>query len=57
MNIISNPIPHSNLWACPTLEQLQSDIESLPAKHKALVYNYVMAALNACHKLVDDARL
>lgn len=51
---MTNPIPHSNLWATPTLEQLQEDIESLPAKHKALVYSYVMATLNACHKLVDN---
>jgi len=50
---MTNPIPHSNLWATPTLEQLQADIEGLPAKHRALVYSYVMATLNACHALVE----
>lgn len=51
----TNPIPHSNLWATPTLEDLQLGIEALPAKQRALVYNYVMCTLNACHKLVEQA--
>lgn len=53
-NVVNNPIPHSGLFFTPTLEQLQSDIESLPTQHKALVYSYVMATLNACHKLVEN---
>ena len=53
-NTVENPIPHSGLFATPTLAQLQADIESLPATQKALVYTYVMATLNACHKLVED---
>jgi hypothetical protein len=51
---MTNPIPHSGLWATPTLEDLQLEIESLPAKQKALVYNYVMMALNAAHALVEE---
>jgi hypothetical protein len=49
-----NPIPHSGLWATPTLEDLQLEIESLPKQHKALVYNYVMMTLNAAHALVEE---
>jgi len=52
---MTNPIPHSGLWATPTLEDIQQGIEALPAKQRALVYDYVMITLNACHKLVEQA--
>ena len=52
---MNNPIPNSNFWATPTLEDLWLGMEALPAKDKAQVYNYVMMAMNACHKLVADA--
>lgn len=51
---MKNPIPRSNLFATRTLPEIQADIESLPAKEKALVYSYVMATLNACHVLADE---
>ena len=50
---MNNPIPHTNLWATPTMEDLQLAIEGLPNKDKALVYNYVMMTMNACHQLVE----
>lgn len=50
---MKNPIPYCNLFATRTLEDIQADIESLPSQEKALVYSYVMATLNACHKLVE----
>ena len=53
-DIITNPIPHSGLFATPTLPEIQAEIETLPASQKALVYTYVMATLNACHKIVED---
>jgi hypothetical protein len=49
-----NPIPFCGIFATPTLAELQAQIEALPAKDKALVYIYVMQALNACHSLVED---
>jgi hypothetical protein len=53
-DIVNNPIPYSGLFATRTLGEIQTEIESLPATQKALVYTYVMATLNACHKIVDD---
>lgn len=50
---MTNPIPRSGLWATPTLEDLQLGIEGLPAEQRAVVYNYVMMTMNACHRLVD----
>jgi hypothetical protein len=52
-----NPIPHSNLFATRTLEEVQADIECLPAKERALVYSFVMATLNACHHAVEKQQL
>ena len=51
---MTNPIPHSSLWATPTLEDLELGIQGLPTKQQALVYNYVMLTLNACHRLVEQ---
>lgn len=51
---MQNPIPRSGLFATPRLEQLQAQIETLPAKDRALVYAYVMQTLNACNQLVDE---
>ena len=53
-DIVQNPIPRSGLFATRGLEEIQADIERLPAQERALVYTYVMATLNACHKLVED---
>ena len=51
---MNNPIPRCSLFTTRTLEAIQSDIEGLPPTHKALVYQYVMATLNACHALVEE---
>lgn len=51
---IRNPIPKSNIWATPTLEDLYRGLEALPAKDKALVYNYVMMTFNVCNALVKE---
>ena len=51
---VQNPIPRSGFFATPTLEDLQSCIEALPSKERALVYTYVMQTLNACNQLVED---
>ncbi len=51
---MKNPIPFSGFFHTPTLAELQSKIESLPAKERAEVYTYVMMTLNACHALVED---
>jgi hypothetical protein len=51
--MITNPIPHSNLFATRSLEEVQASIECLPAKERALVYSFVMATLNAAHDLVQ----
>lgn len=52
---MNNPIPRCGLFATRPLHEIQTDIESLPPTQKALVYQYVMATLNSCHELVDDA--
>jgi hypothetical protein len=52
-----NPIPRSGFFATPTLNELQEQIEALPSKDRALVYAYVMQALNACHALVEDQKV
>jgi hypothetical protein len=51
---MQNPIPFSGLFATPTLQELQANIEQLPAPNRALVYTFVMATLNACHAIVED---
>jgi len=49
-----NPIPRSRLFNTRPLEDIQTDIDRLPAKDKALVYQYVMATLNSCHAMVEQ---
>ena len=53
-DIVKNPIPRSGLWATPTLEQIQTQIEGFPPEQKAQMYNVLMLTLNACNKLVED---
>jgi len=50
---MTNPIPKYNLFATPTMEDLQLGIEALSAKERALVWKYVMMTMNACHALVE----
>jgi len=54
-NIVSNPIPRSGFFATPSdFEQLTLVLEALSPSEKALVYPYMMMALNTCHKAVED---
>ena len=51
---VENPIPKSNLFTTPTLEEVQKFIDALPTKEKANANLVLMFTLNACHKLVED---
>ena len=53
-DIVTNPIPNSNLFTTPTLEEVQKFISQLPAKEQANASLVLMFTLNACHKLVED---
>jgi len=53
-DIVKNPIPHSNLFVSPSLEEVQKFIDALPAKEQANAHLLFMFTLNACHKLVND---
>jgi hypothetical protein len=52
---MKNPIPHSNLFATPVLEDVQRFINTLPAKEQANANLVFMFTLNAAHKMVEDA--
>lgn len=53
-NVVQNPIPKSNLFTTPTLEEVQKFISGLPAKEQANAQLVLMFTLNACNKLVED---
>jgi hypothetical protein len=54
-DIVSNPIPRSGFFATPSdFKQLTLIVEALSPEEKALVYPYMMMALNCCHKAVED---
>lgn len=53
-NVANNPIPYSNLFTTPTLEEVQKFISQLPTKEQANANLVLMFTLNACHKLVED---
>ncbi len=53
-NIVENPIPKSNLFATPSLEEVQKFIQGLPTKEQANASLVLMFTLNACNKLVED---
>jgi len=53
-NAIQNPIPKSNLFATPTLAEVQSFINALPSKEQANANLVLMFTLNACNQLVED---
>ena len=53
-DIVKNPIPHSGLFATPTLEDVQKYISNLPTKEQAQANMLFMFTLNACHQLVED---
>ena len=51
---MQNPIPKSNLFTTPTLEEIQSFIAALPSGQQANANLVLMFTLNACNKLVED---
>ena len=51
---VENPIPKSNLFTTPTLEEVQKFINSLPSKEQANANLIFMFTLNACNQLVED---
>ena len=53
-DIVQNPIPKSNLFTTPTLEEVQKFISTLPSKEQANAQMLFMFTLNACNKLVED---
>jgi hypothetical protein len=53
-DIVQNPIPKSNLFTTPTLEEVQKFISALPSKEQANAQMLFMFTLNACNKLVED---
>ena len=53
-NVVENPIPKSNLFTTPTLEEIQKFISGLPSKEQANAQMLFMFTLNACNKLVED---
>ena len=50
---MQNPIPQSNLFTTPTLEEVQDFIAHLPSKEQANANLVLMFTLNACHNLVE----
>jgi hypothetical protein len=52
---MSNPIPHSNLFTTPSLEEIQSYIAALPSKEQANANLVFMFTLNACHAMVQKS--
>ena len=53
-DIVSNPIPKSNLFTTPTLEEIQKFISQLPSKEQANANLVFMFTLNSCNQLVED---
>jgi hypothetical protein len=53
-DVVQNPIPKSNLFTTPTLEEVQKFISQLPTKEQANANLVFMFTLNACNKLVED---
>jgi len=53
-NTATNPIPKSNLFTTPTLEEIQKFISTLPSKEQANAQMLFIFTLNACNKLVED---
>ena len=52
---MQNPIPHSNLFTSPSLEEIQDFISKLPTKEQANANLVFMFTLNSCNKMVDKA--
>ena len=53
----TNPIPKSNLFANPTLEQIAKQIEDMPADQRKIAYLVYALTINACHDIVGTELL
>jgi hypothetical protein len=53
-DIVTNPIPKSDMWATYSLTEVQAQVEKLSGAERALAWHYVMLTLNACNKSVED---
>jgi hypothetical protein len=53
-DVVQNPIPHSDLFVTPTLEEVNKFIAGLPEKERANASLVFMFTLNACHKMVQN---
>jgi hypothetical protein len=51
---MQNPIPKSNLFTTPSLEEIQQFINSLPSKEQANANLVFMFTINSCAALVDQ---
>ena len=51
---MNNPIPKSNLFASPVLEDIQAFIANLPAKEQANANLVFMFTLNSAHAMVEQ---
>jgi hypothetical protein len=52
-DIVTNPIPKSNLFTTPTLAEIQDFISKLPSKEQANASLVFMFTLNSCNELVE----
>jgi hypothetical protein len=53
-NIVSNPIPHSGLFATPeSLEDLMSYLQNFSGAERTVAMTVAMMTLNLSHKLVE----
>jgi len=53
-NVVENPIPKSNLFTSPSLEEIQKFISQLPQKEQANANLVFMFTLNSCNQLVEE---
>ena len=53
-NVATNPIPKSNLFTSPSLEEIQKFISQLPQKEQANANLVFMFTLNSCNQLVEE---
>ena len=52
---VENPIPKTKLFASPTLEQIQEQIDRLPNPEMRSTASMVFVmTMNACHDLVEN---
>lgn len=54
---MSNPIPHSNIFATPeNFQELEEHLNSYDGATKGAVWMAAMLTLNLAHKLVEESK-